>query len=169
MGYRSLPYTEAEGKPQFAGMGSGGGSGGSYSLPTATASRLGGVKIGSGVSVADDGTISVGTSGYQFAKNTKVDTGLKWIDGRTVYAIVLDGAYNTNQTRIASVSSYNIDIIVNISNHLERSWTKDGIITGKYNIGGNNGVMSHIIMDYGTTIPDDAVATVVLYYVEKAQ
>lgn len=37
----------------------GGGGGGSYTLPTATASRLGGVKIGSGVTVTDDGTISV--------------------------------------------------------------------------------------------------------------
>lgn len=37
----------------------GGGGGGSYTLPTATASRLGGVKIGSGVTVANDGTISV--------------------------------------------------------------------------------------------------------------
>ena len=61
MGVRTMPYTEAEGKPQFAGMGSGGsgGGGGSYSLPTATASRLGGVKIGSGISVTSDGTISV--------------------------------------------------------------------------------------------------------------
>lgn len=36
----------------------GGGGGGSYVLPTATASRLGGVKIGSGINVASDGTIS---------------------------------------------------------------------------------------------------------------
>ena len=37
----------------------GGGGGGEYHLPTATASRLGGVKIGSGVTVSNDGTISV--------------------------------------------------------------------------------------------------------------
>lgn len=37
----------------------GGGGGGGYTLPTATASRLGGVKIGSGVTVTADGTISV--------------------------------------------------------------------------------------------------------------
>ena len=43
----------------------GGGGGGEYHLPTATASRLGGVKIGSGVTVTADGTISVegGSSG----------------------------------------------------------------------------------------------------------
>ena len=38
---------------------SNGGGGGSYTLPTATASRLGGVKIGNGVNVANDGKISV--------------------------------------------------------------------------------------------------------------
>lgn len=44
----------------------GGASGGglsSYVLPVATATRLGGVKIGSGVSVSADGTISASTSG----------------------------------------------------------------------------------------------------------
>lgn len=37
----------------------GGGAGGSYTLPTATATRLGGVKIGKNVNVEADGTISV--------------------------------------------------------------------------------------------------------------
>ena len=42
MGFRSMPYTEAEGKPQFAGMGvggsgsGGGGGGGGGSIPTIT-------------------------------------------------------------------------------------------------------------------------------------
>ena len=59
MGFRSLPYTEAEGKPQFAGMGSGGGSGGgSYTLPVATSEVLGGVKIGDGLSIDSDGILT---------------------------------------------------------------------------------------------------------------
>jgi len=37
----------------------GGAGGGNYTLPTATSSRLGGVKIGTNVTVANDGTISV--------------------------------------------------------------------------------------------------------------
>ena len=37
----------------------GGGGGGSYTLPTATASRLGGIKVGSGLTVENDGTLSV--------------------------------------------------------------------------------------------------------------
>lgn len=39
--------------------GNGGGGGSGYTLPTATSSRLGGVKIGSGIDVQNDGTISV--------------------------------------------------------------------------------------------------------------
>lgn len=41
----------------------GGGGGGSYELPVATGTRLGGVKIGSGIDVTADGTISVASSG----------------------------------------------------------------------------------------------------------
>ena len=37
----------------------GGGGGGSYTLPTATANRLGGVKVGSGLTVENDGTLNV--------------------------------------------------------------------------------------------------------------
>ena len=39
------------------------GGGSSYELPVATGTRLGGVKIGSGIDVTDDGTISVASSG----------------------------------------------------------------------------------------------------------
>ena len=42
---------------------SGGGGGSTYVLPVATAMRLGGVKIGKGISVAADGTITASTSG----------------------------------------------------------------------------------------------------------
>lgn len=75
MGVRSMPYTEAEGKPQFAGMNEGSSSGGgsSYTLPPATASVLGGVKIGTGVSVTEDGTISVASSGISLIHSATFD------------------------------------------------------------------------------------------------
>lgn len=41
----------------------GGGGGDPYVLPTATAERLGGVKIGDGINVSEDGTISVSGGG----------------------------------------------------------------------------------------------------------
>ena len=43
--------------------GTGGGSSAPYILPVATATRLGGVKIGPGISVTTDGTITASTSG----------------------------------------------------------------------------------------------------------
>ena len=55
-GYNKNPLpTEVRVVPFEIGQG---GSGGSYVLPTATATRLGGVKIGQGITVAEDGTIS---------------------------------------------------------------------------------------------------------------
>ena len=61
MGVRQMPFQKGTGGPQYAGLGIGGSGGGgsSYTLPTATASRLGGVKIGDNVDVTEDGTISV--------------------------------------------------------------------------------------------------------------
>ena len=53
---------------------------GSYTLPTATSSILGGVKVGSGVSVAVDGTISVSTN-YQAPLS---GTGFVKITGTTI-------------------------------------------------------------------------------------
>lgn len=45
------------------GTGGGGGSGSTYVLPIATETRLGGVKIGKGITVAADGTITASSSG----------------------------------------------------------------------------------------------------------
>ena len=61
---RILPFLKPSNKVDTCGVGFDGGGGGSqYELPTATANRLGGVKIGTGVNVAEDGTISVEASG----------------------------------------------------------------------------------------------------------
>ena len=46
-------------RPNLYELMQGGGGGGGYVLPTASADTLGGVKIGEGVDVAEDGTISV--------------------------------------------------------------------------------------------------------------
>lgn len=57
---RIMPFMKRKKGVQFAGIGldTGGGGGGSYVLPTATANRLGGVKVGTGLEVAEDGTLS---------------------------------------------------------------------------------------------------------------
>lgn len=63
---RIMPFMKRKKGVQFAGIGldtGGGGGGGSYVLPTATANRLGGVKVGNGLEVAEDGTLSTSGGG----------------------------------------------------------------------------------------------------------
>jgi hypothetical protein len=62
---RLLPFLKPTKGVQIAGGGfpDSGGGGGSYTLPPATDTTLGGVKIGSGVNVTSDGTISVNGGG----------------------------------------------------------------------------------------------------------
>lgn len=62
---QAIPVFELEGKTLVisrgawgGGTGGGGGGGSAYILPAATERRLGGVKIGDGIDVTTDGTIS---------------------------------------------------------------------------------------------------------------
>ena len=60
-----------------------GGSGGT--IPPATSETLGGVKIGAGVNVSEDGTISVSSYAPHAYSTNEVATGRKWIDGKDIY------------------------------------------------------------------------------------
>lgn len=92
---RILPFMKPKKGVTIAGVDynddSGGGGGGGYTLPTATATRLGGVKVGSGLSVESDGTLSASGGGggtYDYS-TTEFSTGQKWIDGKDIYGVVL--------------------------------------------------------------------------------
>lgn len=72
-----------------------GGNGGT--LTPATSETLGGVKIGEGVNVTEDGTISVPSPTPYTPpaySTTEHKTGRKWIDGKDVYEISFK--FNTN-------------------------------------------------------------------------
>ena len=60
---RNIPTADMSATVALWAPGGTAGGGSAYVLPVATATRLGGVKIGSGVSVSADGTISASTSG----------------------------------------------------------------------------------------------------------
>lgn len=82
---------------QYIGTGGGGGTGGDYILPPASATTLGGVKIGSGISVTADGVISANGGGgapYELPAAT-ADTlgGIKVGDNLT---ITPDGKLSAN-------------------------------------------------------------------------
>lgn len=85
---RGLPFFKPKKGAQFAGMnfsdGAGGGSS-PYTLPPATASTLGGVKIGSGISVTSDGTISTSGGGYDIPADGSEFVADWTFGGRTVY------------------------------------------------------------------------------------
>ena len=65
MGMRFLPFSKAKKGWQFAGQGAdtGGGGGGTYTLPVASANTLGGVKVGSGLSITSSGVLSASGGG----------------------------------------------------------------------------------------------------------
>lgn len=57
-----------------------------YSLPTASSTQLGGVKVGYGLSIADDGTLNVTTTGGQsnnVIENISLDGTIQPIVGKT--------------------------------------------------------------------------------------
>lgn len=82
----------------FNGKGEGGG--GSYTLPAATDSTLGGVIVGSNISVANDGTISV--------TDTNVKSALGTGSGTTKY-LREDGTWETPPNNTYSVATQSAD------------------------------------------------------------
>lgn len=58
-----LPKESASGGSSSGGSGGGGGGGGSYTLPVASANTLGGVKVGSGLSIDNNGVLSAAGGG----------------------------------------------------------------------------------------------------------
>lgn len=120
---RFLPFAKGKKGFQFAGggvsdSGGSGGGGGSYTLPPATSSTLGGVKIGSGVNVTSDGTISVsggggGGGGFDYSTSEEVNTGHKWIDGKSIFCKVY---YIPNQVNLNSTGYTTIISDANLKN-----------------------------------------------------
>lgn len=91
-------YRKGDGSLTTMGEAIGSGGGGEhYVLPTATDNRLGGVKIGSGINVDEDGTISVsgGSGGALSYKETTKSCNLTKNDWSTNYFNVSDLADKT--------------------------------------------------------------------------
>ena len=95
---RIMPFMKRKKGLQFAGLGF---DTGGTSLPIASDVMLGCVKIGDGVDVSEDGTISVDGSSITFSTNEKIIG--KWIDGSNVYqkVIVVDSEMSSGGFQIS--------------------------------------------------------------------
>ena len=77
--------------------GSGGGGGGSYTLPVASNSVLGGVKIGNGLSIENDGKLNVNASVSSEVQYSTLEKRIgTWVDGTSLYEKTLVGAIEIN-------------------------------------------------------------------------
>ena len=100
------------------------GSGGISSIPIASAETLGGIKV-----PADSGIIIDGSGNAYVPKpivyaNTKVDTGKKWIDGRTIYAKVFSiAALSASATPLEVNHNENIDVLTHLHGTAKNSTT----------------------------------------------
>lgn len=63
-------------------------SAGKLNVTAATSSKIGGIKVGDGLSI-DDGVLNVDSVGFDFS-TTAFDTGFKWIDGKKIYGKVFN-------------------------------------------------------------------------------
>lgn len=104
------PYIKETGERSTLGaeLGSGGGGGGS--LPVATANTLGGVKIGSGINVTGDGTISTSGGGGSATKLYYKDYSVNW--GTNVQFAQFDGSAASGSGFYAARTSSNTPINV---------------------------------------------------------
>jgi hypothetical protein len=83
--------------------GGGTGNGSNYVLPTATNTRLGGVRIGTGI-INQNGTISVDLASTKGDKGDPGDQGPKGDDGLNAYQIAVDGGFvGTIEQWLASI------------------------------------------------------------------
>lgn len=110
MGIRQLPFLKSKKGWQVAGGGfpsdGGGGGGGSYTLPTATADRLGGVKIGNGINVDSDGTISVdGGGGAIDLIISSVPQKIGRFFGEDLYIVGISARISGDGTKIGEIGS----------------------------------------------------------------
>lgn len=90
-----------------------GGGGEPYVLPVASADTLGGVKVGSRLSV-ENGVLSADLQMPDFS-TTEHATGSKWIDGKEIYRKVIDtGALPNATTKSVAHGIIGLDTIVKL-------------------------------------------------------
>lgn len=76
-----------------------------YSLPTATSDTLGGVKVGSGLSIAEDGTLSASATDYTLPVATDTTLGGIKLGNSTQLSIDSEGSLTFNEDNLREASA----------------------------------------------------------------
>lgn len=104
----------------------GGGGGGSYTLPIASDNVLGGVKIGNGLSIENDGKLNVNASVPSEVQYSTVEKRIgSWVDGSALYEKTLIGTIQLNG-RNESVLGSKSELLGNVNvRFIDSSMTTD--------------------------------------------
>jgi hypothetical protein len=97
------------------------GGGGSYVLPVATASKLGGVKVGSNLNIDESGVLSATGGGAVNYSTTEQQIGT-WIDGKPIYQIIFEcitpSTANTSTT-IQDITALDLKGCIDLSGYID--------------------------------------------------
>lgn len=112
------------------------GGGGSYVLPVATSEKLGGVKVGNGLSINANGVLSNDnpTPYTPIAySTTEQDTGKKWVDGSAIYCKTYSVGALPNSSNVQFTNDIvNFKNVINVEafgvSNDGYSFAKDGIV-----------------------------------------
>ena len=160
---RIMPFMKRKKGVQFAGIGlDTGGGGGSYVLPTATVNRLGGIKVGTGLEVEEDGTLSAsGGGGGQSDIYTanEVEVGA-WF-GSPLYRKAYNGAIPSAGVPCITFDGYNKAVFAyGMFKHSE--FTDCRMIgADQINFSGNGVTITNAPSNYSTM-------SVVVYYIKNS-
>lgn len=100
------------------------GSGDISNIPIASANTLGGIKVPADSGITIDGSGNAYVPKPIVYANTKVDTGKKWIDGRSIYAKVFSIPALSASSRPLEVNhNENIDIVTHLQGTAKNSTT----------------------------------------------
>ena len=148
------------------------GNGGSFVLPVATAETLGGVKVGNGLSINENGVLSNDNPTPYTPKNYSTNeqlTGQKWIDGKDIYFKVINTPISLAQMDTWYSSGLTgVDTIINYIPIL----TRDGEQIGDmFNNGNLNRLVRNnelLVGGYGFNVSDTFVIAKQIVYYTKA-
>lgn len=93
----------------------------------ASTNTLGHVKIGAGLVVSTDGTVSANAANYVYSE-TEVDTGKKWLKDEKIYSKTFDlGTVSNNNSKSVSIADLNVNQIISMTGTASGTYSKSSV------------------------------------------